>query len=186
MGCTAPRRLVLGGLILASLAGPVRGADTATGTFTATAVADTPEGTRRIGVTIVVSRPEAVEQALPLRKVLETGGQQALLAAIRGGNRGQLRLGAVEYPIDLVIAEAAKYGFRYITVSGRNLQWQEVNEGSESLDYPFAVAVFEVPGIGTGEGKIFPRAALSIGEDGKIVLKEFEGRSGVLKDIKRQ
>lgn len=160
--------------------------DPVDGKFDAVAEVTGPQGTRSMPVTIEVRQPMPLDQAAGLRDVLAKGGQQALVNAIRGANRGSFMLGAVQYPVDLVIAEPADEGWKYAIVTVRNFQWNETELNEPSLDFPFTVAVFEVPGMGRGEGQIMPRAALSIGEDGRVVVDKFQGTSGRLKDVKRR
>jgi hypothetical protein len=154
------------------------------GAFTATATMTTSQGTRSMAVTIVVTNPVSPAQAAPLKKVLDEGGQQALLAAIRGGGRGQIRFGALETPIDLVIAEKTRDGFRYVAVMARALRYEETNLGSPSVDYPFAIAIFEVNDFSTGDGQIFPQAALGVDADGRVQAAQYNGDPGTLDDVK--
>lgn len=156
------------------------------GEFTATARVETPAGTRSMGLSIFVLRPMTVDEAQPLKKVLEDGGQQALLNAIRGGNRGHFRLGAIDYPIDLAIAEPDRDGFKYILVTARALKYEEVQEGSASLEHPFTIAVFQVPGFGSGEGTLYTKAAVSVEADGHIRVDQYDNRGGTLRDVKRR
>jgi hypothetical protein len=146
----------------------------------------TSQGTRRMGFSIAVLRPLSREQALPYRKTLEEGGQPALLAILRDNERGQFQLGALTYPINLIVAEPIDDGYRIFVVTARNFQVEEVDQGSDSLDYPFAVAVFDVPDFGSGDGKIYPKAALAIDADGRVQAQAFEDRVGTLEDVKRQ
>ncbi|HET9795421.1 MAG TPA: hypothetical protein VFS34_13290 [Thermoanaerobaculia bacterium] len=155
------------------------------GEFTATARVETRNGTRSTACTIIVNRPIPYEEAAPLRKLLEEGGQQAVRAAILGAARGQLSLGGIAYPLDLVIFEPKGNGFRYVVVTSRPIRWEESELGESSLDYPFTVLVFEEPAVGLGEGQICPRAALEIDEDGHVRAVPHEGRMGVLNEIRR-
>jgi len=154
--------------------------------FTMTAEVTSSQGTRSMPITLIVARPISREEAEPLKKVLESGGQQALLAALRGGNRGRLSLGGLEYPLDLVIAEPYKDGVRYIVVTTRALHVEEINDSQPSLDYPFSVAVFEVPDFGSGHGDLYRRAALAIDEEGRVRIESYDGDPGQLEDIDRQ
>ena len=156
------------------------------GEFTATARVQTPSGSRTMGVQIFVQRPMTVEQAQPLKKVLADGGQQALLAAIQGGNRGHFRFGAMDYPIDLVVAQETRDGFKYVIVTARPLKYEEVNEGRESLEHPFTVVTFEAPSFGSGEGEVYTKAALQVEQDGWVRVYEYGRDPGTLKDVKRK
>src|SRR4029077_10398102 len=123
--------------------------------------------------------------ALPLKKILAEGGQNALMNTIRGSGHGRLRLGGLEYPIDLVIAEKTKDGEKYVVVTARPLKFEEVQEGRPSLDHPFTVMVFDVPGFGKGTGKIFTKAALYVDDAGHVQAEQYEHDPGILKDVKR-
>jgi hypothetical protein len=136
-------------------------------------------------VTLLAHRYTPLDQARFLKDVLESGGQAALLANLRTRSDGRLRLGALEIPISLAIAESAGAGYRYVFVTGRRIQVEEVNEGAGSLDYPFGVAVFEVGDFGSGKGQIYPAAALTIGEDGSVEIEQFEGDPGTLSAVKK-
>ena len=152
--------------------------------FSATAEVTTSQGTRSMPLTLIVTRPLSAAQARPLKKVLEAGGQQALMASIRGGNRGRLNLGGIEAPLDLVIAEPAEGATQYVVVTARNLKFEEVNENRETLDYPFTVVVFSVPEFGSGEGQLYLHCALSINENGRVRVEHYEDQPGTLKDIR--
>ena len=166
---------------LAPAAGPAR----ATGEFSATASVTTKQGTRSMGFNLVVSNPMTMEQAEPLKEVLARGGQQALLNAIKGAGRGKIRLGGFEYPVDLVVVEPAGDATRYFVVTSRPLKYEEVNLGLESLDHPFSVFVVNVPSMGTGDGRIYTKAALSIDEQGHVRADQYDGEPGTLRDVKR-
>jgi hypothetical protein len=182
-----PRRLALAAVFAALLATPVFAQDSTEKRFTATAEMTTSQGTRRLPLTVIVGRPLTKDEARPLRQTLEHGGQQALLTAIRGGNRGRLNLGNLEVPLDLVVFEPlSDGGTRYVVVTTRSLKIDEVNESAPSLDYPFAVAIFDVPDFGAGQGQLFPRASLSIQENGRILLEHYDDEPGQLKDVRRQ
>ena len=73
--------------------------------FNATAIMTTREGTRRMPVTLIAQRYTSMEEASRLEQVLAEGGQGALLSALRGRSNGRLRLGALEFPVNLVAAE---------------------------------------------------------------------------------
>jgi hypothetical protein len=167
-------------------AATLRGAD-ARGEWSATASITTRQGSRSMPVRIVVTNPLSPQQAMPLKDVLEHGGQQALLNAIRGGGRGTLRLGGMEYPLDLVVAQPTEDGFRYVIVTARQIKYEETVDPSHagSLDYPFGILVFDSPGIHTSTGMVFTRGALSISDEGRPQASQYDGEPGTLKDVKR-
>ena len=154
--------------------------------FSATATVETKAGTRSMPFNLVVTSPMTMEEAQPLKEVLAKGGQHALANAIRGAGRGKIQLGGFEYPIDLVVAEPASGGgVKYYVVSTRAMSYDEVNMGTSSATHPFSVFVVNVPGFGTGDGRIYTRAALSIDDEGHVRAEQFEGKPGTIKDVKR-
>jgi hypothetical protein len=184
---SAVRSIAAAGLIsLFAATPPVAAADKSVdGSFAAMAVVETSTGTRQMGFTVVVSHPMTMEETLPYKKILQEGGQQALVNSIRGMGRGSFLLGMVEYPIDVIVAEPNDNGVKYSVVTTRQLQYEEVVDGARSMDYPFTVLVFQVPDFGRGDGKIFTKAALSVDEEGHVKAQQFRGKAGVLKDVRR-
>ncbi|HEY1434819.1 MAG TPA: hypothetical protein VGG65_05545, partial [Thermoanaerobaculia bacterium] len=132
------------------------------GEFSATATVTTKDGTRSMGFNLAVTNPMAMEDTTPLKELLARGGQQAALNAIRGGGRGRIKLGGFEYPVDLVVYEKTSDGDRYYVVTARSMQYDEIVDGRESVNHPFTVFVVNVPGFGTGDGRIYTKAALSV------------------------
>jgi len=174
-------------LFSASAALPAADRPPITGEWSATASITTSQGSRSMPVVIVVTNPLSTEQAMPLKAVLEHGGQQALLNAIRGGGRGSLKMGGMEYPLDLVVAQATDDGYRYVIVTARQIKYEETVDPNHagSLDYPFGILVFDSPGIHMSTGMVFTRGALSISEDGRPQASQYDGQPGTLKDVKR-
>ncbi len=180
-------RSALRAIALCLVALPMSAADPAPagGEFAAMATVKTNQGTRSMGLDVVVTSFMSVEQAQSLKRVLEEGGQRALLNMIRGTGQGRIRLGAFEYPIDLVVAERTKDGERYSVVTSRPMRYEEAQEGWPSVDYPFTIIVFEVPEFGKGEGRIFTKAALFVDSEGHVRAEQYEHEPGTLKDVKR-
>ena len=171
------------GLVLAASAALAAGPRPAE--FSATANVETSAGTRSMGFDLVVTNPMTMEQAQPLKEILAKGGQQALLNVIRGSGRGKIRLGGFEYPIDLVVVEPQGDGLRYYVVTGRDSQVRGDVEGRDSLNHPFTVFVVNVPGMGTGDGRIYTQAALSVDDEGHVRADQYDGKPGTLRDVKR-
>ena len=154
--------------------------------FTAQATMTTSQGTSHMPITLIVARYTSVEDAQRYQDLLATGGQSALLSALRGRSDGRLRLGVLEMPLGLVFAEELRRGYRYVFVTTRRIQVEEVNESADSLYYPFGVAVFELDDFGRGDGQVYPAAALSIDpSDQSIEIDQYTGEPGKLSNIKR-
>jgi hypothetical protein len=156
------------------------------GEYSATASIGTPSGTRSMAFDVVVMNPRTLAEIIPLKKVLEDGGQQALVNAIRGSGQGQIKLGALVYPVDLVMAEKIEDGWRYLVVTARPIKYTESEEdGGASLNYPFAVFAFDWTDFGSNDGTIYTKASLSIDPDGHIQVTQYDGDPGTLSDIRR-
>jgi hypothetical protein len=147
--------------------------------FSATFEFKGPQGSRRMEGTILVDRFTPVEEARKLRAVLENQGQAGLAAALRGRANGRLRLGALEYTLDLVVTKPTDEGFRLIVVTSRPIRLEETQQPSESLNFPFGVVALDLDESGRGKGQFFPRAALALQEDGALTVQEFEGEGRV-------
>ena len=182
-----PKTIATLGLVLLASAAPARQEERkATGEYSATASIGTPSGTRSMAFDVVVSSPRSLEEILPLKKVLEDGGQQALVNAIRGSGQGQVKLGALVYPVDLVMAEKIDDGWRYLVVTTRPIKYTESEEdGGASLNYPFAVFTWDWTSFGSSDGTIYTKAALSIDPDGHVQVTQYDGDPGTLSDIRR-
>ena len=172
-------------LSIVSIATPLA-ADEPGREFTATAVVRGSQGTRRMPVTFIANRFTSVEQAKRLADVLEQGGQQALLSALTGRRDGQLRLGALEMPIALVVAEPKGKGYRYLFLTPRRIQVEETTFGEESLDYPFGIVEFETDTFGRGEGSLHVAAALRIDADGHVEIEDYNGEDGSIERLQKQ
>ena len=155
--------------------------------FTARAEFSSPgSGTRTIQVGIVVDHVIHQEEVRDYAASLEQGGQRALLAAMRNRASGRLMLGVVPYTLNLITAKPSGDGFRYVVVTGRPIKIHERDTGQPSLEYPFAVLVFDVDESGRGEGELYQTAALRIDDYGKLEVENFHGKPGRLIDIRTQ
>jgi len=153
--------------------------------FSAEAVVNTREGRNRMQVTFIVNRYTPVEELQNLAGVLENGGQFGLLSVLKGRRDGQLRMGAINSPIALVVVEEQGRDYRYLFLTPRRIQAEEEILGEESLDYPFGIAVFEVDRFGRGEGRLHVSAALRIDSDGHIEIEDYDGVDGTIERIKQ-
>ena len=66
------------------------------------------------------------------------------------------------------------------------MSYEETQEGRPSVDYPFTIIVFDVPGFGKGTGHIFTKAALFVDDEGHVRAEQYEHDPGTLKDVKRR
>lgn len=153
--------------------------------FSATAVVNADQGTRRMPLTLIANRFTSKEEVKQLKGILENGGQGALLAALRGRADGRLQLGALSLPIALVVTEETRRGHRFVFLTPRRIQYDERQLGKESLDYPFGIAKFEVDGFnGQGSGTLHVAAALSINPDGTVEIEDYDGWDGRFEDLR--
>jgi hypothetical protein len=153
--------------------------------FSAEAVVNSREGRNRMLMTVIVHRFTPVEEAQHFADVLEDSGQFGLLSVIEGRRDGQLRMGAINLPIALIVAEPMGSGYRYLCLTPRRIRVEEEMLGEESLDYPFGIAVFEVDRFGRGEGRIHVAAALRIDAGGHVEIEDYDGVDGTIERIKQ-
>jgi hypothetical protein len=154
--------------------------------FTGTAVVNTTQGTRSMPLTLVANRYASEDEVQRLSDILASGGQSALLGAIRYRNDGQLQLGAYVQPITVVFAEETRNGYRILFLTARKIDVAEKQLGSESLDYPFGVAEIEIDDFsGRGEGSLHVAAALEIDPDGHVEIIDYDGQDGSFRDLRR-
>lgn len=165
---------------------PAAAADPPGREFTGTAVVNTTEGTRSMPLTLVANRYASETEVQQLAEVLASGGQSALLGAIRSRNDGQLKLGAEVRPISLVFAEETGDGHRIVFLTARRINISEKQLGEESLEYPFGLAEIEIDGFsGRGEGALHVAAALEIDASGHVEIIDYDGQDGHFRDLKR-
>jgi hypothetical protein len=153
--------------------------------FSAEAVVNTHEGRNRMQVTFIINRYTPVEELQSLAGVLENGGQFGLLSVLKGRRDGQLRMGAINSPIALVVVEEQGRDYRYLFLTPRRIQVDEEMLGKDSLDYPFGIAVFEVDRFGRGDGRLHVAAALRIDADGHVEIEDYDGVDGTIDRIKQ-
>jgi hypothetical protein len=154
--------------------------------FTGTAVVNTTEGTRSMPLTLVANRYASESEVQQLAEVLASGGQSALLGAIRHRNDGQLNLGAEVRPISLVFAEETRDGYRILFLTARRIDISEKQLGQESLEYPFGIAEIEIDDFsGKGEGNLHVAAAISIDAEGHLEIVDYDGQDGHFRDLRR-
>ena len=165
---------------------PAAAGDPPRNEFTGTAVVNTTEGTRSMPLTLVVNRYASEAEVQQLAEVLASGGQSALLGAIRYRNDGRLNLGAEVRPISLVFAEETRDGHRIVFLTARRIDVSEQQLGEESLEYPFGLAEIEIDGFsGRGEGALHVAAALEIDSSGHVEILDYDGQDGHFRDLKR-
>jgi len=143
------------------------------------------QGDRQLGATILLDRFTPLQEALALKDVLASQGQYGLANAIRGRANGRLRLGVMDYPLDLATFAPTKDGFFVVVVTTRPIRFEESQEGSESLDFPFGVITFSLDGFGRGEGRFYPKSRLLINDDGTIAVQQFAEGEGKVTDVKK-
>ena len=143
------------------------------------------QGDRQMGATILLDRFTPLEEALSLKHVLADQGQFGLANTIRGRANGRLRLGMMDYTLDLATFAHTKDGFFVVVVTTRQIRFEEAQEGSESLDFPFGIITFSLDGFGRGEGRFYPKSKLLINEDGTLAVQQYAEGEGKVTDVKK-
>lgn len=172
-------------LLLLCAAAPAGASDTPGREFSAIFKFKGKQGDRQLGATILVDRYTPAEETWQLAETLKSQGQSGLSAALRGRRNGRLRLGALEYDLDLVAAKPTSKGFKLVVVTNRPIRYQETDQGSDSLNYPFGIVVLEIDGFGRGEGRFYPAAALHFIPDGSVAVYKYSEGEGRVSDLKK-
>ena len=144
-----------------------------------------PQGERQMGATLLLDRFTSLEEAKSLKEVLASQGQYGLANAIRGRANGRLRLGVMDYSLDLAVFAPTRDGFYVVVVTTRPIRFEESQEGSDSLDYPFGVITFALDSLGRGEGRFYPKSRLLINEDGTLAAQQFAEGEGRVTDVRK-
>ena len=142
-------------------------------------------GTHRMEITIHIQSTTPPEVGKQLAGLVASGGQPALQAVLDRYANGSVVFGALQYTLNLVVRVPTGRGHRYVIVTNRPFGVYEVNTDQDSLAYPFGVIEFEVDDFGDGEGTVFPRAQITISEDGTVGVNGY-GEPGRLLDVERQ
>ena len=114
-------------------------------------------------------------------------GQGGLHPAVEGPSQGTGTVFGVGSMVDVKVAGLAGEAQVESQAQGPCPELlEEQAEGSESLDYPFGVAVFEVRDFGAGEGTIYPQAAIRVDlDDETVMVEQYYGEPGSLIDVKK-
>jgi hypothetical protein len=141
-------------------------------------------GTRQMGVTLRIDRLTPRDEAWRLADLAGASGQDALRVALQGRSDGLVRLGVLDFPLNLAVARPGAKGHEIMLVSSRALRVSEVNQGSDTTGYPFGVVVFTLDDVGSGEGLVYPAARIGVDASGAVVIENFQEEPGRLKEVK--
>lgn len=139
-------------------------------------------GRSRLAVELIVDRQTLPSEALRLAALVLDGGQGLLAASLQGRRDGRLRLGAVDYPVSLIVAKPTPRGERWVAVTERPLRLDQL-PGEDEPDHPFGILDFLVDEHGRGEGIVYPAAAVGFDSEGYVVIEGTPRRSGRLLDV---
>jgi hypothetical protein len=117
--------------------------------------------------TLRITHETPPDEAKRYLNILQDGGQDALMNAIRDQNAGTLSIGTQLGRTLNVVAETMIDGKRRIyVVFERWTRFAEVRSGYRSLDYPFGYMEIQVdPATGKGEGTYIAAAKIRWKED---------------------
>jgi len=167
------KKLLLFSIILASLylfAAP--GTMSAQETFTGTVLrygSGRYTGTRTSGFTLKLNSLTPEDQTARFLNILQTGGQNDLLDAIKGEDLGYFSLTSTLGQRINAVREVNVGGMRKIyAVFERWTQFAELRGGYRSLDYPFGYIELTIdPRTGKGTGQYFAAAKIRWRNDNK-------------------
>ena len=141
-------------------------------------------GTRQMGVTLRVDHVTPRDEAWRLVDLAAASGQDALRIALQGRSDGLIRLGALDFPLNLAVARRGGRGHEIMLISSRALRVSEVNQGLDTTRYPFGVVAFTLDDLGNGEGLVYPAASIAVDANGALVIENFQDEPGRLKEVK--
>ncbi len=141
-------------------------------------------GTRQTGVTLRIDHLTPRDEAWRLVDLAGTSGQDALRVALLGRSDGLVRLGVLDFPLNLAVARRGGRGWEIMLVSSRALRVSEVNEGADTTRVPFGVVAFAIDELGNGEGLVYPAASIRIDAQGSLVIENYAEEPGRLREAK--
>jgi hypothetical protein len=139
-------------------------------------------GRSRLAVELIVDRRTLPSEALRLAALVLDGGQGLLQASLQGRRDGRLRFGALDVPVNLIVAKSTAEGERWVVVTERPLRLDQLPEEDEP-DHPFGILDFLVDEHGRGEGTVYPAAAIGFDSEGYVVIEGTPRRSGRLLEV---
>lgn len=143
-------------------------------------------GSRQLAVQLCVNHLTPRENVWARIDRVAAAGQDGLRAVLEGRSDGVLRLGAVDFPINLAVYRRDGGKHTFLLVSARALKVAEVNFGMDSVGYPFGVAYFSVDSLGRGEGLVYPAARITLNEAGGVVIESYLEDPGTLAEVRLQ
>lgn len=114
------------------------------------------------------------DEAQQFQSALESGGQDALLNAMRKTEKGRLQINnRVGIPITAVMTTATETGTKYTIIYERTVRFYELRYGARSQDYRFGYMELFLNRNGTGEGTLIPAARIRVLKDGTWEVENF-------------
>lgn len=114
------------------------------------------------------------EDIVALAGVLEEGGQDAVISAMRKlGSKGWMTIGPrTRFELRIVREIPTDDGGRRIRlVTDRPIHYAELIQPMRSRDYPFGIVELELAADGTGSGNLIAAAQAQFREDGTLEVK---------------
>ncbi len=124
-------------------------------------------GTLRINV----NRWSSTEERRALQVALQEGGQDALMKAMNKVNLGGVRFPqGTSWQVRFATSSVID-GVRVVRIAtDRPIAFAEAWEAMPSKDYPFGLIELKIPPDGEGTGVVYGAAALSVNDEGQLVI----------------
>jgi hypothetical protein len=134
---------------------------------------------------IINGRTPQTELSRYLR-VLDDGGQDALLREIDDGNFGRFALsGSIGVPLNVVVVDRVGEETRIRAVFKRWIGFGELRRGLRSVDYPFSYVELRMnPRTGRGDGTFIPAARVRFRGGDTIEVEDFGTFPGRLMGVR--
>jgi hypothetical protein len=124
--------------------------------------------------TVRITGYTTIDEAQQMQSALQSGGQDGLLNAIRGMDKGRVQFNnRIGVPITAVMTSATETGTKITIIYERRLGFSELRYGSRSADYRFGYMEIFLNSNGKGEGTLIPAARIRMLNNGTWEVENF-------------
>ncbi len=142
-------------------------------------------------VEIVIERWSTQTEHDTLISASRSGGQNAVLLAVENI---RTRVGYIRYPLTgRLLPLDMKYARERWTGDGgrrivlmTNLPVYRRDAGVSPIDYPFTLVELQLTKTGRGEGRMVARGRLTVGEDERFDVENYDAQAVLLKHVAKQ
>lgn len=131
---------------------------------------------------LTVDRWSTAEERNALAETLRSGGANGLVASMEKMTMGRIQFdNNLANPIRLASTWQTGQGRKVRLATNRPIAFQEINQGTRSMDYPFGVIEFVIPPDGKGEGSLLGAVKVQFDKDGRLEVESLPTNTGAQK-----